>query len=247
MDQLWGRWATYLQQHPSLPQAPGKPGMSMSLRTCAITSYTNCKYITLLDVTVGDCLVVSLLVPYPLLTFVSRPEVTAVETARDINCFQILFFFGRVQAIFPTPDPAALKDRRMENLVAYARKVEGDMYESANSRVGLLNWFSIKTWLELVTLWRSQSLLATKYTVYVFFKINFTISFHLFPPYCLQDEYYHFLAEKIYKIQKELEEKRRSRLQKQIINQAPMAAQGTQQPGLAQPNALGPRPQSKCK
>lgn len=85
--------------------------MRTSHRTCATTSSTNCESHTHAEWNKS----------FKLKSYLRNPITTLCVC--------------RVQAIFPTPDPAALKDRRMENLVAYARKVEGDMYESANSRV----------------------------------------------------------------------------------------------------------------
>lgn len=47
---------------------------------------------------------------------------------------RIYFVRKIVKAIFPTTDPCALMDKNYLNLVAYAKKVEGDIYKMAPSR-----------------------------------------------------------------------------------------------------------------
>ncbi|KAM6475901.1 uncharacterized protein PHA67_007861 isoform 3-T3 [Liasis olivaceus] len=83
-----------------------------------------------------------------------------------------------VHAIFPTPDLAILKDHQVEKVVAYAKKVEGDVYESTN------HW----------------------------------------------DVYCCLIMVKLFKIEKELREKRRFRLHKQGIVDAQASPVGQTQP-----------------
>uniref|UniRef100_A0A914I517 histone acetyltransferase n=1 Tax=Globodera rostochiensis TaxID=31243 RepID=A0A914I517_GLORO len=80
-----------------------------------------------------------------------------------------------VKAIFPYPNPEAIRDRRIRDLLCYARKVENDIFETANDT----------------------------------------------------EAYFHMLAEKIYKLQKELQEKKnRRRHEAELAAAAAAAAAG---------------------
>lgn len=50
-----------------------------------------------------------------------------------------------VRAMYPSPGPVAMNNPRIQRIVAYARKVESDIYGKANSMIEYYNLFVKKT------------------------------------------------------------------------------------------------------
>lgn len=97
-----------------------------------------------------------------------------------------------VDTIVPAPDLSSMPENRVQDLFNYALKIEKEMFEQANNLVFLF-----------LILFCGR-------------KEKFKEKFVLF----LQDEYYNLLAQKIYKIKKELAEKKQKRIDEQLLQQA---------------------------
>ncbi|XP_072166515.1 histone acetyltransferase p300-like [Diadema setosum] len=73
----------------------------------------------------------------------SLPNCTAIPSTAPSQPWQAIISFELrtqivrrfVQALFPSPDPEALQNQPMANLVNYACRMEKDMFEQASSRV----------------------------------------------------------------------------------------------------------------
>ncbi|XP_044857921.1 histone acetyltransferase p300-like isoform X1 [Mauremys mutica] len=129
-----------------------------------------------------------------------------------------------VQMIYPNPDPAVLGDERMERLVSFARRVEGESYDQANSRCRRHSTGNMEP---------------TQITVAIMSSVNTTrIILQYMQNQNLQkrnqEEYHHLLTEKIHEIHRHIQEVQENRLLGQQGLGVPPAPQ-QQGPGMGQP------------
>ncbi|XP_039369263.1 histone acetyltransferase p300-like isoform X5 [Mauremys reevesii] len=140
------------------------------------------------------------------------------------SVFPLGINFDKVQMIYPNPDPAVLGDERTERLVSFARRVEGESYDQANSRCRRHSTGNMEP---------------TQITAAIMSSVNTTrIILQYMQNQNLQkrnqEEYHHLLTEKIHEIHRHIQEVQENRLLGQQGPGVPPAPQ-QQGPGMGQP------------